>query len=133
MSPYPKSSYAPGSPLARGRLESMTTIPEALALAMRHHQAGNLAQAEQIYRQILQVDPREANALHLLGMLAHQAGQSEAAVDFIRQALTVVPHVAEIHANLALVYLALRRLDEARACYEAALRLRPEVPELHLK
>ena len=50
----------------------MATIAEALALALRHHQAGNLPQAEQLYRQILQADPSHAESCHLLGMLALQ-------------------------------------------------------------
>ena len=48
----------------------MATIPEALAVAVQYHQSGNLQQAEAIYRQILQVDPNHANALHLLGVIA---------------------------------------------------------------
>jgi protein O-GlcNAc transferase len=52
----------------------MATIPEALAIAIHHHQNGRLQAAEQIYRQILQAEPDEADALHLLGVLAHQVG-----------------------------------------------------------
>jgi len=35
----------------------MATIPEALAIALKHHQAGQLQAAEQVYRQILELDP----------------------------------------------------------------------------
>ena len=51
----------------------MATIPEALAIAIQHHQAGRLPAAEQIYRQILAADPKQPDAWHLLGVLAHQA------------------------------------------------------------
>jgi hypothetical protein len=37
----------------------MATIPEALAIALQHHQAGRLPEAERIYRQILQADPNQ--------------------------------------------------------------------------
>ena len=50
----------------------MATISEALAIALQHHQAGQLPQAEQIYRQILEVEPNHADAWHLLGVLAHK-------------------------------------------------------------
>ena len=39
------------------RIEAMATISEALAIAVQHHQAGRRQAAEQIYRQILAVDP----------------------------------------------------------------------------
>ena len=55
----------------------MATIPEALAIAIQHHQAGRLQAAEQIYRQILAVEPNHADAIHLLGVIAHQAGKHE--------------------------------------------------------
>jgi hypothetical protein len=46
----------------------MATISGALAIAIRHHQAGRLQAAEQIYRQILQAEPNQADAIHLLGI-----------------------------------------------------------------
>ncbi len=50
----------------------MATIPENLTVALQYHQSGNLQQAGAIYRQILQVDPNHAEALHLLGVVAGQ-------------------------------------------------------------
>ena len=58
----------------------MATISEALAIAVQHHQAGRLQQAEQIYRNILAVEPNNANAIHLLGLIAYQVGRHEVAV-----------------------------------------------------
>jgi predicted O-linked N-acetylglucosamine transferase (SPINDLY family) len=111
----------------------MATLTEALTLAVQQHQAGNLARAEQIYRQILAANPTEPNALHLLGMLAHQTGQHQAAVELISQAVAILPQVGELHANLAGVYLALGQFDNALASSAEALRLRPDLPELHLQ
>ena len=54
----------------------MATIPETLAIAVQHHQGGRLQVAEQLYRQVLQVEPKNADALHLLGVLAHQVGST---------------------------------------------------------
>ena len=44
----------------------MLTVAQALHLAVQHHQAGNLPQAEQIYQAILCVEPQQVEALHLL-------------------------------------------------------------------
>ena len=61
----------------------MATISEALSMAVQHHQAGRLQAAEQIYRQVLQVQPDQADAWHLLGLPAHPVGQNEAAARHI--------------------------------------------------
>ena len=54
----------------------MSTIEEVFQLAMEHHQAGRLPQAEQLYRQILSAAPQHADSQHLLGLLAHQSGHT---------------------------------------------------------
>ncbi len=50
--------------------------------ALQHHRQGDLRQAENFYRQILDSDPGHADANYLLGLLKHQAGQSAAAIPF---------------------------------------------------
>ena len=107
----------------------MATISEALAIAVQHHQAGRLHQAEQVYRQILQADPHQADALHLLGVLANQTGHHEAAIELIRQAIAINPLVAPFHNNLGLACRAAGKLGEAIGCYQQALQLRPDYPE----
>ncbi|RMD71231.1 MAG: tetratricopeptide repeat protein, partial [Gammaproteobacteria bacterium] len=42
---------------------------DPIQIALQHHRAGRLAQAEAIYRQILQQNPRHPQALHPLGTL----------------------------------------------------------------
>jgi hypothetical protein len=49
-----------------------TAIQAALAAGLQHHQAGRLTEAGQCYNQALAVDARQADALHLLGVIAHQ-------------------------------------------------------------
>ena len=60
------------------------SLNQAYDLAMLHHQAGRLVEAEQIYRQILAVQPNHADSLHYLGVIAHQAGRHDIAADLIR-------------------------------------------------
>ena len=65
------------------------TIEQSLNLALQHHSAGRLPEAEGIYRQILQADPNQPVALHLLGVIAHQKGKNDIAVDLIGKALAI--------------------------------------------
>ena len=72
-------------------LRETATIPEALALAVQHHQKGHLQQAEAIYRQVLQVDPNHPDALHLLGVIAARMGRHDLAIRYIKQAIRIRP------------------------------------------
>ncbi len=108
---------------------AMATIPETLAIAVQHHQGGRLQAAEQIYRQILAVEPNQTDALHLLGVVAFQAGKPEAAVEIIQRAIRMRGNVAFYHNNLGEAYRGLRRTAEAIACYRRALELKPDYVE----
>jgi len=109
----------------------MATIPEALAIAIQHHQAGRLQAAEQIYRQIVKVDPNQADAIHLLGVIAYQAGNLDEAVASYRRALELKPDHAKAHNNLGVAFTRQGKLDEAVACYRRALELKPDNAEAY--
>jgi protein O-GlcNAc transferase len=108
---------------------SARDIRETLTAAIALHRAGNLAAAESLYLRILRQSPREADALHLLGLIAHQTGRHRDALDLIGRAIGVRDTEYGYHNNLGLVYKALGRLDEAAAAYRRALALNPDFAE----
>ena len=107
------------------------SIPEAFQIALQHHQSGRLAEAEVLYRQILTVDPRHADALHLLGVIAHQAGRNDLAVELIRQAVALSPNHPPSYSNLGLALSALGQFDDAIVAYRRALQLKPDYFEAY--
>jgi Tfp pilus assembly protein PilF len=109
----------------------MDTSDDALELALAHHGAGRLAEAGQLYRQILALDPGHAGALHLLGVIALQSGRPDEAVWFVRQAVARDPGQCVFYSNLGEAHRALGQLDEAKECYLTALRLAPDFAEAH--
>lgn len=107
-------------------------MPELFTTAVEAHQAGQLARAAQLYQQVLASDERNADALHLLGVLRHQQGDRAAAVDLIGQAIALKPGAAVFHSNLGEVYRAQGELDRAVGCCRTALRLQPNLAEAHV-
>lgn len=95
--------------------------------AMRAHQQGQLAQANQLYNTILKSDPKNVGALHMQGVLAYQTGHLQMAVDLIGQAIKHAPQDAAPHVNRGLALGAMQRHDEALAHFERAIALRPEL------
>ncbi len=53
----------------------MPTTADLLAQAWRQHQAGNLAAAEPLYRQVLAAEPQSLDAHFLLGFLCQTQGR----------------------------------------------------------
>ena len=81
------------------------TFQQAIDRAVQHHTAGRLPEAESIYHQILQADPNQPVALHLLSVIAQQVGKYDIAVDFILKALAINPDFAEAQNNLEIALL----------------------------
>ncbi|MED5396544.1 MAG: tetratricopeptide repeat protein, partial [Pseudomonadota bacterium] len=104
------------------------TIQQSLDFAVQHHTAGRLPEAESIYQQILQADPNQPVALHLLGVIALQVGKNDIAVDLITKALAIKPDYVEAHNNLGLAFQGLGKLDEAVSNFYKALALKPDLP-----
>ena len=111
--------------------QQMLSLQQALDIAVRHHTAGRLPQAQSMYQQILQINPDQPVALHLLGVIAHQVEGNVTEVGLITKAVTIKPDYAEAHNNLGNVFNDLGRLEEAVASYHRALDLMPDYADAH--
>jgi tetratricopeptide (TPR) repeat protein len=104
---------------------------EAFAEAVQHHQRGQLADAERLYRQVLTAAPRHADCLHLLGVIGGQTGRHDLAIEMIGRAIAIDPKQAPYHSNLGISFRHQNRLDDAVACFRAAVDLTPDDPKSH--
>jgi Tfp pilus assembly protein PilF len=109
----------------------MGTLDDALARGVEHHQAGRLAQAESIYREILRVEPGHGEALQLLGTLRLQLGRPEEAIALLEQSVAVAGGNAAVFSNLGSACLAAGRNEQARAALERAVACEPNFGQAH--
>jgi tetratricopeptide (TPR) repeat protein len=100
--------------------------------AVVHHQAGRLAEAERIYKQILAIDCRHSDSMNLLGMIAYARGRYDLALETIHQAILISPKQASYYSHLGLVHQAQGKLQEALSAYQHALALNPNLTEAHI-
>jgi len=110
----------------------MTPLQNLLAAGWRALQAGDLAGAEQVRRELLRQDlSSDAAALFFAGTISLARGVPAEAETFLRQALRIRPDHAEALTHLGGALTVQGRGAEAVACYREALRLRPDSPHAY--
>jgi tetratricopeptide (TPR) repeat protein len=108
-----------------------SAIQAKLQQAIELHQQGRLAEAQQIYGDILKLQPLHADALHLIGLIAYQAGNHQRAVDLIGKAIEISPNNAVAYSNRGLALHQLKQLDAALESYDRAIAIAPDNAEAH--
>jgi protein O-GlcNAc transferase len=96
------------------------------ASAIRHHQAGRLAEAAADYRGALAAQPDHADAAFNLGVALRQLDKIDEAIAAYRQVLCIKPDYPEAHYNLGNALMVGGEVDGAIAAYVQALRIKPD-------
>ncbi len=91
---------------------------------------GHLTAAEAVYRRILDQDPQQPDALHLLGMLACDRGDGPGALGIIDGAIGLQPDRAAFHNTRGRALTISGCLKEAEFAYRTAWALRPNTMEI---
>lgn len=107
-------------------------ISEMLSRAIPLQQAGNLNEAETLYRAILTSDPRHDVALTLLGTVYLQRGNLEEGVRLIGLSLEINPMQPVALSNRSVALGMLNRHDEALASCEQAIAFSPDYAEAYI-
>ena len=82
-------------------------IDRLFAQAIEYHQAGQLRDADSLYRHILAVEPKHISSLYNAGLIGVQIGRPDVAADMISKAVALNNDVPEWQYNLGLALHAL--------------------------
>ena len=96
-----------------------------LARAQQQLEQGALQEAENTCQEILKINPSDADAMYLIGIVAYLAGQYENAVNFLKRATTTRPDFAEAYYNLGLALNRSNKSKQAETAYRKAIELEP--------
>jgi protein O-GlcNAc transferase len=99
----------------------MQTIEQAKTL----HRMGRIAEAEAVYLSVLTRNPREFDALHLLGLIRYQQGRPGEAHALLSQAIKLRPRSPQALSVLMASLLALGRFNEALATCDRLIAINP--------
>jgi predicted O-linked N-acetylglucosamine transferase (SPINDLY family) len=99
------------------------TINALLQQAVKWHQQGHLQQAEALYRQVLDLDVANFDALHLSGVIAAQNRDYEQAVELLNRAISINPNSSEAFLNLGIAAQQIFEYSLAAQCYQHAVSL----------
>jgi tetratricopeptide (TPR) repeat protein len=101
-------------------------LPQALMpQALQHFQRGELEKAGALLRRVLDTQPRDFDALHMMGVIEAMEGKPQKAVELLTKALSVKKNNPFVHFNLARALIELDKHEDALAHHRKATELAP--------
>ena len=95
------------------------------------HQTGHFSKARLIYQEILNLQPLNPDALHLMGLSDYFLQNYESALKLISDAININPHVADFYSNRGLVFHANKDHENALKDYERSIAIRPNFAQAY--
>lgn len=101
----------------------MNDVRSALQQGLKYLQNGDIEAAVNIFGNIVATNPKNTDALHLLGISHSKNNNSREAIRLIRKAIKISPNEAIFHRNLGLLCLGSKRYNKAIESFNKAIRL----------
>jgi len=114
---------------SRSAMPAGTRLQLERALALQN--AGHFDVAQALYDQILRLQPRQFDALHLSGLIAAERNDPQRAIELISKAIAVNANYAPAHHSLAIALAELGQFEAAVKSYDAAIELDPDNAKTH--
>jgi len=101
------------------------TIEETYASAVQNHKKNNLKLAEELYKEILKINPKHFESIFFLGTLLVQTHKFDMAKELFQKATQMKPDNANAHYNLGNVLKELGEYEKAVSNYQNAIKNNP--------
>ncbi len=106
-------------------------LQEILKEAEHAHLAGDLARAEKLYWDAIEVSPETAEIHFNLGAVLNSVDRKELAVECYREAIRLRPNYPKALNNLGRLLIELKQFEEAIRVLEQAVQLNPSYASAH--
>ena len=101
------------------------TIEKTFASAIQNHQKNNFKAAEDLYNQILEIDPNHIKTIFFLGTLSVQIKNFDRAKQMLQKTIQAQPNNVDAHNNLGVVFKEFKEFQKAKDCFEKAIQIQP--------
>lgn len=103
----------------------------SLDAAVRLHKLGELVEAEQAYRRVLDANPRNPQALYLRGVVTGQLGRPHDAIELLQQVVSLRSDHLQAISELARLFQETGQLQASAEALHKLISVKPELGELH--
>ena len=101
------------------------------AHAAELHRDGRFEEAERMYREVIRANPRNVDALRMLGRIALSMKRNSDAERLFRRTVSIAPDFVGAWLDLGRVLKDTDSHEEAMACYRRVIELQPDNPKGH--
>ncbi|MFT4712395.1 MAG: tetratricopeptide (TPR) repeat protein [Candidatus Azotimanducaceae bacterium] len=105
------------------------TFLKRLREALAQQKEGKLAEAEEVYLNLISEYPENADASHLLGLIRSSQDRDEEAILLISKAIAISPNASAFHHNIAGIYRRQGSLATAEKEFRRAIELKADYGE----
>ena len=106
-------------------------IRKSIQFLLKYYREGDLHQAEHIGQEILKVQPRDAEILHLLGIICGQLGKDDSSIQYFKSSLQFNKNNVDAYLALGILMQQKGLMDEAISYFQKAIALNPDNVEAY--
>ena len=107
------------------------TIKENFNLAVKNHQEGKIDVAQELYNQVLKIDPNFVNAHNNLGVILQDLGELQKAKSCYEKTIEINPSYVKAYNNLGVILQDLGEHQKAKEYYEKAIKINPNYTNVY--
>ena len=112
-------------------IKKKLTLNETFILAFENHKKNNLKNAENLYKEVLKMNPNHFESILHLGTLLGQTNKPDLAKSFFQKAIQINPNDIKIHNNLGMIFQKLGEHQAAINSFEKAISINPNYIQAH--
>jgi cephalosporin hydroxylase/Tfp pilus assembly protein PilF len=109
----------------------MDTTKDTFNLAIKNYQEGRLDVAQELYNQVLKINPNHSQALNNIAVIFTNLKNYQKAKECYQKAIAINPNFADAHNNLGVIFEKEEEIQKAKECYEKVIEISPNHVSAH--
>jgi len=112
-------------------IKNNVNLKEIFISAYQHHTQNKLEKAEDLYQQVLKVNPNHLQSIFLLGSLLIQKRNLSLAIKLLKKAITLKPDFGDAFHNLGFAFIEMGELEEGIKFFNKTIEINPRHQDVY--